>query len=66
MKLKLTRHVLFKMAELCVNKNQIKEAIQKGSKFRQTDGLLAEYKWLRVAYKKIGENYYKIKTVMIK
>ncbi len=54
------------MLELGINNNQIKEAIKRGSKFRQTEGLLAEYHWLAVAYKKIGENYYKIKTVMIK
>lgn len=63
-RLKITKHARFKMLELGINKNQIKEAIKRGSKFRQTEGLLAKYQWLAVAYRKIGKDYYKIKTVM--
>lgn len=63
-KLKITKHARFKMLELGINKNQIKEAIKRGSKFRQTEGLLAKCHWFAVAYRKIGEDYYKIKTVM--
>lgn len=59
----LTRHALDKMAELGVTKEQIKTTLLRGSKIRQTDGFLASYTYLRVAYKKIGENIYKIKTV---
>ena len=63
MKLLLTKHARFKMSELGISKQQIKEAIKRGSKFRQTEGLLARYTYFAVAYRKIGDNTYKIKTV---
>ena len=51
------------MSELGISKEQIKEAIKRGSKFRQTEGLLAKYSYFAVAYRKIGDDIYKIKTV---
>ena len=63
MKLLLTKHARFKMSELGISKEQIKEAIKRGSKFRQTEGLLAKYSYFAVAYRKIGDDIYKIKTV---
>ena len=49
-----------------VTKEQIKICIQRGAKVRQTDGMLSSYAYLQVAWKKIGEDYYFIKTVKIK
>ncbi|MBW3002498.1 hypothetical protein KY338_05060 [Candidatus Woesearchaeota archaeon] len=49
-----------------MNKELIKEAIKKGSKIKQTDGLLAVYGYIEVAYKKIGPDTYKIKTVKLR
>lgn len=66
MKLFLTAHAAQRMAARAINKEQIKEAIKRGSKIRQTDGLLAVYGYIEVAYKKIGEEYYKIKTVKLR
>lgn len=66
MKLFLTRHAAERMAARAVNTVQIKEAIKKGSKVQQTDGMLAVYGYIEVAYKKIGEDCYKIKTVKLR
>ncbi len=62
-RLLLTMHAKIKMAELGINKEQIKMAIRQGATMRQTDGYLASFAGLKVAYKKIGEDLYKIKTV---
>jgi len=47
-----------------IDKEQIIRAIQRGAKVRQTDGLLAIYAYIRVAYKTRGDKYI-IKTVMV-
>jgi len=64
-KLKITKHANDKMMWLGISKEDIKKAILRGSKFKQTDGYLAIYTYLKVAYKKLDENLYKIKTVII-
>ncbi len=61
--IKITEHARFKMYEEGINEDMVKEAIQKGSKFRQTSGLLAVYKYYSVAYKSIKKDIFKIKTV---
>lgn len=61
----LTYHAKKQMAERGINKNQIKEVIKKGAKIKQTDGLVASYGYVKVAYKIRGSKYI-IKTVMIK
>ena len=53
------------MIERGVTKEQVMRAITQGSKVRQTDGYLASYGYILVAYKK-KVKVYKIKTVMIK
>ena len=63
--IKITEHTKFKMYEEGITEDMIKEAIKKGSKFKQTDGFLAVYKYYSVAYKTIGKDIYKIKTVYI-
>ena len=50
------------MAERGINKNQIKEAIKKGAKTKQTDGLLASYGYIKIAYKIRGDKYIIINT----
>ena len=52
------------MFELGIDENQIIRAIKHGAKIKQTNGYLSSYTYFKVAYKKIGEDYYKIKTVM--
>jgi len=62
--LEFTEHAKQKMVIHGVTKEQVKKAIQQGAKFEQTDGLLAKYSYIRVAYKKRSE-VYRIKTVFI-
>ncbi len=59
----LTKHALQRMAEQGITAEQIKIAIQQGAKFKQTEGYLVKYSYLRVAYKIVREETYKIKTV---
>ena len=63
--LQLTLHAKQKMIIHGITVEQIKEAIRKGAKVTQTDGFLASYTYLKVAYKKISEEPYKIKTVFV-
>ena len=62
----LSKHAKKRMAEKAINKEQIVQAVQRGSKLRQTDGLLAVYRDIEVAYRVLGNNAYKIKTVKIR
>ena len=64
-KLKITKHAHDKMLWLGVTEEQVKETITRGSQFKQTEGFLAKYRYLSVAYKKLGKNVCKIKTVYI-
>lgn len=63
--IKLTKHAKDKALWFGVTEEEIKNVIIKGSKFKQTDGYLSIYTYIAVAYKKIGEGIYKIKTVYI-
>lgn len=63
--IKLTKHASDKMALLGITKQQIKETIKTGSKFNQTDGYLAVYGYIKVAYKILDKETYLIKTVYI-
>lgn len=64
-RLKVSKHASDKMLWLGVTEEQVKKAILQGAKFKQTKGYLVKYTYITVAYKKIGENYYKIKTVFV-
>lgn len=64
MDLVLTLHAKEQMVERGISKQQIVDAIKKGSKVVQTDGLLASYGYIKVAYKIRGDVYI-VKTVMI-
>ncbi len=61
----LTKHTKEKMVLLGITKEQVKVALERGAKTKQTEGYLASFTYLKVAYKKIGENCYKVKTVFI-
>ena len=65
MQLIISSHARDKMHIEGIDKEQIKRCIQRGAKFKQTEGFLAVYTYFRVAYKKIGEDKYLIKTVMV-
>ncbi|MBI2136126.1 DUF4258 domain-containing protein [Candidatus Woesearchaeota archaeon] len=62
--LDITEHAKEKMLIYGITAKQIIKTIKQGAKFQQTDGFLAKYSYLRVAYKKRGEMY-RIKTVYI-
>jgi len=63
--LKITKHADDKRRLEGISISQIKTAIKRGSIIKQTDGYLARYSYIKVAYKKIGKNVYKIKTVFV-
>lgn len=63
--LKITKHAKERMIYHGITKEQVKLAIQRGAKVQQTDGYLASFQYIKVAYKKTSENVYKIKTVFV-
>lgn len=65
MEIILTKHAKEKMVVHGITKEQIKLALGRGAKSKQTEGSLASFMYLKIAYKKIGEDTYKIKTVFI-
>ncbi len=60
----ITRHAQDKMHVEGIGIAQIIEALERGSKFQQTDGMLTIYQYFCVAYRKIGDKFL-IKTVFI-
>lgn len=65
MKLLITQHARDMMTERGIDEEQIKTVIQRGSKIKQTDGYLAVYTYVSVAYRILKDGRYKIKTVII-
>ena len=65
MELILTLHAKEQMVERGVSKQQVVDTIKKGSKVVQTDGFLASYSYIKVAYKMKGDKYI-VKTVMLR
>ncbi len=65
MRLLITKHARDQMFERGIDEDQIIRTSQKGAKTRQTDGYISTYTYIKIAYKKIGQDLYKIKTVMI-
>lgn len=60
----ITLHAADKMVIEGISKEQICIAIERGAKFKQTDGYICTYSYFSVAYKIVG-NKYKIKTVFV-
>lgn len=58
----ITKHAQEKMVIEGISVEQVVEALEKGSKFQQTEGFLAVYGYFSVAYTKAGSKYI-IKTV---
>lgn len=65
MELLITQHAREKMTARGIEEEQVRKIIMYGSKVKQTDGYLANYTYMSVAYKKLPDGRYKIKTVMI-
>ncbi len=64
MQLIITLHARERMDYHGISEEQISTAIQLGAKTPQTDGFIAVYTYIRVAYK-VRRDKYIIKTVMI-
>ena len=64
MRLIIIKHAQQRMDLNGITEDQIKMVIQRGAKTVQTDGFLAVYTYIRVAYKIINDKHI-IKTVMI-
>lgn len=62
----LSKHANDRRILYGLSKEQIKRCIQIGGRINQTNGYLASYTYLKVAYKKIDKNLYYVKTVYIK
>lgn len=64
MRLIIRKHAKDRMILRGIDEDQIIQVIQRGAKVKQTDGFLATYTYIQVAYKIRGD-YYIIKTVKI-
>ena len=62
--IQFTKHAKEKMDIEGIDEDQIRRAIKMGSISRQTDGYLASYTYIKVAYKRKGD-IYRIKTVFV-
>jgi len=60
----ITKHAQEKMTAKGITPEQVIEALERGSKYQQTDGLLAVYQYYSIAYKIVGDKY-AIKTVFL-
>lgn len=65
MKIFITAHARGQMEERGIEESHIIKTIKRGSRINQTEGYLAIYGCVAVAYKIFPNNVYKIKTVMI-
>lgn len=64
MQLIITKHAQERMDLNGISEEQIKMTIQRGARIPQTEGFLAIYTYIRIAYKICGDKYI-VKTVMI-
>jgi len=64
LKLIITKHARQQMFDRGIDEEQIRYAIKKGSKMKQTDGFKSVYSYIGVCYKIRGDKYI-IKTVTI-
>lgn len=64
LRLIITNHARQQMFDRGIDEDQIKTAIKRGSKFRQTDGFKSVYSYIGVCYKIRGKKFI-IKTVTI-
>lgn len=64
MKIVLTKHAQDMMIERGISRTMVEQVIKRGSKTKQTDGLLAKYTYITVAYRVQADSYI-VKTVMV-
>jgi len=65
MEIIMSRHALEQARERGVSINEIKETIQKGSKFLQQDKVVSMYRHIKIVFKKVKNKFFII-TVMIR
>jgi len=65
MKIIYNKHANDKRILYALTKEQVERAVKIGATVKQTDGYLASYMELRIAYKKLDNNIYYIKTIYI-
>ena len=65
MRLLITKHARDMMIDRGIDEDLIKRAISRGAVSKQTEGYLASYTYIEVAYKKLSNDIYKIKTVKV-
>ncbi|MBI2105907.1 hypothetical protein HYT56_03660 [Candidatus Woesearchaeota archaeon] len=65
MKIIYSKHANDKRILYAFTKEQIERAVKLGATTKQTDGYLASYKELRIAYKKLDKKIYYIKTIYV-
>jgi len=65
MNILLSKHALEQSRERGISINEIKDTIQKGSKYLQGEKIVSTYRNIKVVFKKINEKFFII-TVMIR
>lgn len=65
MRIVITDHAQERMNLLGIEKEQVIRCVQQGAKSRQTEGWLASFTYLKVAYKVQPDGVIKVKTVYI-
>jgi len=65
MEIVVSKHALEQARERGVSINEIKEAIQRGSKFLQQNKIVSMYRHIKIVFKKIKNKFFII-TVMIR
>ncbi|HLC57741.1 MAG TPA: hypothetical protein VJH95_04165 [Candidatus Nanoarchaeia archaeon] len=58
-----SKHASDKRILYGLTKEQIERAVVRGATSPQTEGYLASYREIRIAYKKLGNNIYYLKTI---
>ena len=58
-----SKHANDKRMLYALTKEQVEMAVKRGATAKQTDGCLASYKEIRIAYKKLGKDVYYLKTI---
>jgi len=64
--IKIGKHAKERAVEKGISDEMIKLTIKRGSRVRQTDGYLSSYSYVSVAWKKISDDIYFVKTVKIR
>jgi len=65
MKLTLSKHAKEQARERGISIEQIKNCVQRGAKHLQGKKIVSDYTYMKIVYKKLGEEYFVI-TVMIR